>query len=205
MLRARLLLALAPEPACGARAGDGAGAHAACCRPERRPRHGRAGLARRRVRHPGDRRGQVPVLYSHPRGAGRARTHGTPVARHRHRDARSLCGGPGAAHGRPVPAARCTAPRRHPRAGRSARRHDRPPARQTRQTRGMRHESEFQGRAGLASMVRPMSDSHRTGRFDVSAKVRGVMSAVSFKCLGVSLIKCCKRSWFTVRPRQAGQ
>ena len=31
-----LLLALAPEPACGARDGDGAGAHA-CRRPDRRP------------------------------------------------------------------------------------------------------------------------------------------------------------------------
>jgi deoxyribonuclease V len=37
MLRAPLLLALAPEPACGARDGDGAGAHAACRRPDRRP------------------------------------------------------------------------------------------------------------------------------------------------------------------------
>jgi hypothetical protein len=36
MLRALLLLALAPEPACGARDGDGAGAHA-CRRPDRRP------------------------------------------------------------------------------------------------------------------------------------------------------------------------
>jgi len=37
MLRALLLLALAPEPACGARDGAGDGAHAACCRPDRRP------------------------------------------------------------------------------------------------------------------------------------------------------------------------
>jgi hypothetical protein len=36
MLRAPLLLALAPGPACGARDGDGAGAHAAYCRPDRR-------------------------------------------------------------------------------------------------------------------------------------------------------------------------
>ena len=36
MPRAPLLLALAPEPACGARDGDGAGAHAAYCRPDRR-------------------------------------------------------------------------------------------------------------------------------------------------------------------------
>ena len=36
MLRAPLLLARAPEPAYGARDGDGAGAHAAYCRPDRR-------------------------------------------------------------------------------------------------------------------------------------------------------------------------
>ena len=36
MLRAPLLLALAPEPACGARDGDAAGAHATYCRPDRR-------------------------------------------------------------------------------------------------------------------------------------------------------------------------
>src|ERR1700722_14496224 len=35
-LRAPLLLAFAPEPACGARDGDGAGTHAAYCRPDRR-------------------------------------------------------------------------------------------------------------------------------------------------------------------------
>ena len=50
--------------------------------------------------------------------------------RHGGRDARSRRGGPGPAHGRPVPAARRTAPRRHPRAHRSAHsHHDRPPAR----------------------------------------------------------------------------
>jgi len=37
MLRALPLLALAPEPACGARDGDGAGARAAHSRPDRRP------------------------------------------------------------------------------------------------------------------------------------------------------------------------
>lgn len=36
MLRAPLLLALAPEPASAARDGDGSGAHAGCCRPDRR-------------------------------------------------------------------------------------------------------------------------------------------------------------------------
>jgi deoxyinosine 3'endonuclease (endonuclease V) len=55
-----------------------------------------------------------------------------PAVRHLRRDARSRCSGPGPAHGRPVPAARRTAPRRHPRADRSARsHHDRPPARLT--------------------------------------------------------------------------
>ena len=47
-------------------------------------------------------------------------------------DARSRRGQPGPAHGRPVPAARRTAPRRPPRASRSAHgHHDRPPARLT--------------------------------------------------------------------------
>ena len=86
----------------------------------------------RRVRHPGDRGGQVPVPHRYPRGAGPARILGTPAVRHRRRDARSRRGGAGPAHGRPVPAARRAAPRRHPRASRSARsQHDRPPARLT--------------------------------------------------------------------------
>jgi hypothetical protein len=79
----------------------------------------RLGCARaRRVRHPGDRSGQVPVPHRDPRGACPARILGASVVRHRGRDARSRRGGPGAAHGRPVPAARCTAPRRLARASR---------------------------------------------------------------------------------------
>jgi hypothetical protein len=50
--------------------------------------------------------GQVPVPHRYPRGAGRARILGTPAVRHLLRDARSRRGGPGPAHGRPVPAAR---------------------------------------------------------------------------------------------------
>ena len=65
----------------------------------------------------------VPVL----RGSS-----GAPAVRHRRRDARSRRGGPGPGHGRPVPAARRTAPGRYPRAGTSAHsQHDRPPARLT--------------------------------------------------------------------------
>ena len=96
MLRALLLLALAPEPACGARDGDGAGAHAAYCRPDRRPTgQGAAEQASR------DAESGIPVTgvaksrfhTATPRGAGRARILGTPVVRHRRRDARSLRGG----------------------------------------------------------------------------------------------------------------
>jgi hypothetical protein len=47
-------------------------------------------------------------------------------------DAQRRRGGPGPAHGRPAPATRRTAPRRYPRAGRSARSQpDRPPAQLT--------------------------------------------------------------------------
>ena len=49
----------------------------------------------RRVRHPGDRRGQVPVPHRDPRGAGPARILGTPAVRHRGRDAHSRRGEPG--------------------------------------------------------------------------------------------------------------
>ena len=77
----------------------------------------------RRVRHPGNRGGQVPVPHRDPRGAGRARILGAPAVRHRSRDARRRRGGPGPAYGRPVPAARRTASRRCPRAGRSSRSH----------------------------------------------------------------------------------
>ncbi len=73
----------------------------------------------------------VPVPHRDPRGPGPARILAAPVVRYRRRDARSRRGGPGPAHGRPVPAARRTAPRRYPRTGRSARHHDRPPARLT--------------------------------------------------------------------------
>jgi hypothetical protein len=61
-----------------------------------------------------------------------ARIFGAPVVHHRGRDARSRRGGPGAAHGRPTPAARRPTPRRHPRTGRPARsHHDRTAARLT--------------------------------------------------------------------------
>jgi deoxyribonuclease V len=56
-------------------------------RPGRAPRPGRA--CARRVRHPGDRGGQVPVPHRYPRGAGPARILGTPAVRHRRRDARA--------------------------------------------------------------------------------------------------------------------
>ena len=86
----------------------------------------------RRVRHPGDRGGQVQVPHGHPCGAGRARILSAPAVRHRGRDAQRRRRGPGPSHGRPVPAARRTAPRRYPRAGRPAdSHHDRPPARLT--------------------------------------------------------------------------
>ena len=64
---------------------------------------GRPGLGAcaRRVRHPGDRGGQVPLPHRYPRGAGRARILGTPAVRHLRGDARSRGGGPGPAHGRP--------------------------------------------------------------------------------------------------------
>ena len=92
----------------------------------------------RQGRHPGDRGGQVQVPHRDPRGASPARILGTPAVRHCRRDARSRRGGPGPAHGRPVPAARRTAPRRHPRADRSARsHHDRPPADRQRQPAGL--------------------------------------------------------------------
>ena len=41
----------------------------------------------RRVRHPGDRGGQVPVPHGYPRGAGGARILGASVVRHGGRDA----------------------------------------------------------------------------------------------------------------------
>jgi hypothetical protein len=86
----------------------------------------------RRVRHPGHRSGQVPVPHGHPRGTGRARILGAPAVRHSGRYVQRRRRGPGPSHGRPVPAARRTAPRRHPRAGRPAdSHHDRPPARLT--------------------------------------------------------------------------
>jgi len=69
-------------------------------------RPGLGGACARRVRHRGDRGGQVPVPYGNLRGAGRARILGTPAVRHLLRDARSRRRGPGPAHGRPVPAAR---------------------------------------------------------------------------------------------------
>jgi hypothetical protein len=62
--------------------------------------------------------GQVPLPHGNPCGTGGARILGTPAVRHRGRDARSRRGGPGPAHGRPVPAARRAAPRRYPRAHR---------------------------------------------------------------------------------------
>jgi hypothetical protein len=54
------------------------------------------------------------VPYSDLRGAGHARILGAPAVRHRRRDVHSRHGGPGPAHGRPVPATRRAAPRRHP-------------------------------------------------------------------------------------------
>jgi hypothetical protein len=75
MLRAPLLLALAPEPACGARDGDGAGAHAACCRPDRR--HAGQGAGEQALR---DAESGIPV-----NGVARSRfytaTHAVPVVR----------------------------------------------------------------------------------------------------------------------------
>ena len=78
---APLLLALAPEPACGARDGDGARAHAAYCRPDRRHAGQGAGEQAQRDAESGiPITGQVPVRHDHPRGAGRARIPGTPAA-----------------------------------------------------------------------------------------------------------------------------
>jgi hypothetical protein len=86
----------------------------------------------RRVRHPGDRGGKVQVPHGDPCAAGPARILGAPVVRHRRGDARTRRGGPSPPHGRPVPASRRAAPRRHPRTGSSARNHrGRPPARLT--------------------------------------------------------------------------
>ena len=86
----------------------------------------------RRVRHPGDRGGQVQVPHGYPRGAGRAQILGTPVVRHCGRDTQRRRGESGPAHGRALPAARRPAPRRYPCAGRPARnQHDRPSARLT--------------------------------------------------------------------------
>jgi hypothetical protein len=73
MLRAPLLPALAPEPACGARDGAGLTPPTADQIAGMPVKGGRTGLARHRVRHPGDRRGQVPVPYGHPRRAIHAR------------------------------------------------------------------------------------------------------------------------------------
>jgi hypothetical protein len=75
------------------------------------------GAGARRVRRSGDRGGQVAVPRGDPCGAGPARILGAPPVCHRGRDARSRRGGPGPADDRPVPAARRTAPRRHPRPG----------------------------------------------------------------------------------------
>ena len=81
--------------------------------PACRSRRGRASLARRRVRHLGDRRGQVPVPYSHP-------TRCRPWADPRH--ARCSSPPPGCPQPtrrtwcgtcRPVQAGRCAAPPRH--------------------------------------------------------------------------------------------
>jgi hypothetical protein len=88
---------------------------------------GRPGLGARahaEFAHRGHRGGQVPVPHGRPRGAGGARILATPAVRHGGWDARSRRGGPGLADGRPVPAARRTAPRRYPRADRPARSHN---------------------------------------------------------------------------------
>lgn len=54
------------------------------------PRPGRAGA--RRVRHPGNRGGQVQVPHGDPRGAGLARILGAPVPSGDYRNAASLAG-----------------------------------------------------------------------------------------------------------------
>jgi len=70
--------------------------------PDGRPGPGRART--RRVRHSRDRRGQVGVPHGYPCHPGPARHLRAPVVRHRCRDAPHRRGGPGPAHGWPVPA-----------------------------------------------------------------------------------------------------
>jgi hypothetical protein len=138
MLRALLLPALAPEPACGARDGDGVGAHA-YSRPtgqgagEQASRDAESGIPvtgvakSRSIRPPTRRRSCADPRYarcsSPPPGCPQ------PTRR-------TWCGTWPAGTGRPMHLRRADtlAP------GRSARRHDRPPARLTRQTPGMRLE-----------------------------------------------------------------
>ena len=100
--------AAAYGPGGSERAGPAGGRWLRRSGPRRPARPGRA--CPRRVRHPGDRGGQVQVPHRYPRGPGPAWILTAPAVCHCGWDAHTRRGGPGPAHGRAVPAARRTAP-----------------------------------------------------------------------------------------------